>query len=114
MLVAAPTQTPPAGWTWTGGVPGVQLVAASVAAAPDPEAVVLTGADVPEILDLVERTQPGPFRKRTIDLGTYLGIRRDGALIAMAERADAPARLHGDLRGLHRSGLPRRSAWPRG
>ncbi|MET8153682.1 GNAT family N-acetyltransferase [Actinoplanes sp. NPDC049668] len=91
VLVAAPTQTPPPGWTWTGGVPGVQLVAASVAAAPDPEAVVLTGADVPEILDLVERTQPGPFRKRTIDLGTYLGIRRDGALIAMAgERMRLP------------------------
>jgi FR47-like protein len=39
---------------------------------------------VPEILDLVERTKPGPFLKRTIELGAYLGIRRDGRLIAMA------------------------------
>ena len=39
---------------------------------------------MPEILDLVARTQPGPFRPRTIELGTYLGIRRDGALVAMA------------------------------
>jgi predicted GNAT family acetyltransferase len=69
----------------------VQLVAAGVSAAPDPEAVVLTDADLPEILDLVERTRPGPFRKRTADLGTYLGIRRDGALIAIAgERMRLP------------------------
>ena len=50
----------------------------------DPEAVALTETDVPEILDLVERAQPGPFRKRTIELGRYLGIRRDGRLVAMA------------------------------
>ena len=33
-------------------------------------------ADVPEMLDLVARTRPGPFLPRTIELGTYLGIRR--------------------------------------
>jgi predicted GNAT family acetyltransferase len=43
------------------------------------------------MLDLVARTEPGPFRKRTIELGTYLGIRRDGRLIAMAgERLHPP------------------------
>jgi ribosomal protein S18 acetylase RimI-like enzyme len=91
-LVAAPTLTAPPDWTRTGGASGVQLVAADdVPAAPDPEAVVLTDADLPEILDLVERTRPGPFRKRTADLGTYLGIRRDGALIAIAgERMRLP------------------------
>ncbi|MER6798526.1 GNAT family N-acetyltransferase, partial [Amycolatopsis mediterranei] len=48
-------------------------------------------ADVPEMLDLVERTRPGPFRKRTVELGTYLGIRRGGALVAMAgERLHPP------------------------
>ena len=36
------------------------------------------------MLALVERTRPGPFRPRTIELGTYLGVRRDGELIAMA------------------------------
>ena len=47
--------------------------------------------DVPEMLDLVERTRPGPFLPRTIELGTYLGIRRDGALVAMAgERLHPP------------------------
>jgi predicted GNAT family acetyltransferase len=43
------------------------------------------------MLALVERTKPGPFRARTIELGTYLGIRRDGALVAMAgERLHPP------------------------
>jgi predicted GNAT family acetyltransferase len=39
---------------------------------------------VPETLALVERTRPGPLLPWTIELGTYLGIRRDGALVAMA------------------------------
>jgi ribosomal protein S18 acetylase RimI-like enzyme len=57
----------------------------------DPEAVRLGPADVPEMLDLVARTQPGPFLPRTIVLGTYLGIRRAGALVAMAgERMRPP------------------------
>jgi predicted GNAT family acetyltransferase len=43
------------------------------------------------MLALVARTQPGPFEPRTIELGTYLGIRRDGRLVAMAgERLRPP------------------------
>lgn len=81
----------PDGWEITSRVEGVQLVDDGVAAAPDPEAVVLGAADVPEMLDLVARTRPGPFLPRTVELGTYLGIRRDGALIAMAgERLHPP------------------------
>ena len=34
----------------------------------------LTIADVPAMLDLTDRTIPGPFRERTIDLGGYIGI----------------------------------------
>jgi hypothetical protein len=52
--------------------------------AADPEAVPLGVADVPEMLDLTARTKPGPFLPRTFELGTYLGIRRDGRLVAMA------------------------------
>ncbi|MFF3749400.1 GNAT family N-acetyltransferase [Streptomyces sp. NPDC002018] len=74
----------PAGWEVTFRADGVQLVDAGVAAAPDEEAVRLGPADVPEMLDLVERTQPGPFLTRTVEMGTYLGIRREGALVAMA------------------------------
>jgi ribosomal protein S18 acetylase RimI-like enzyme len=79
------------GWTLVTGIAGVQLVDVSLRAEPDPEARPLTAADVPEVLDLIARTRPGPFRPRTIELGAYLGIHRDGALIAMAgERLHPP------------------------
>ncbi|ELP70564.1 GNAT family N-acetyltransferase [Streptomyces turgidiscabies] len=81
----------PDGWDITFHAEGVQLVDDGVAAAPDPEAVELGPADVPEMLDLVARTRPGPFLPRTVELGTYLGIRRGGALVAMAgERLHPP------------------------
>ncbi|MFE6891384.1 GNAT family N-acetyltransferase [Streptomyces sp. NPDC057694] len=81
----------PDGWEPVFDIPGVQLVDDRVDAAHDPEAVRLTEADVPEMLDLVARTEPGPFETRTIELGTYLGIRRDGVLAAMAgERLHPP------------------------
>ncbi|MFE2420925.1 GNAT family N-acetyltransferase [Streptomyces hokutonensis] len=81
----------PDGWEITFDIDGVQMVDDGLAAAPDPEAILLGPADVPEMLDLVERTRPGPFLPRTVELGTYLGIRRGGALVAMAgERLHPP------------------------
>ena len=44
----------------------------------------LDAEDVPEILELVAVTKPGPFRVRTIELGSYIGIRERGRLVAMA------------------------------
>ncbi|MFD3486198.1 GNAT family N-acetyltransferase [Streptomyces sp. NPDC058665] len=82
---------PPNGWERVQTGQGVQLVDAGLRAEPDPEAVRLGPADVPEILDLVARTQPGPYLPRTVELGTYLGIRHRGRLIAMAgERLHPP------------------------
>ena len=81
---------PPPGWTVELELPGVQLVAADapsgpVAARPPVgDAVRLGAADVPEILDLVARTEPGPFAPRTVELGGYVGVRLGGALVAMA------------------------------
>jgi ribosomal protein S18 acetylase RimI-like enzyme len=40
--------------------------------------------DVDEMLALAAVTEPGPFSKRTIEMGTYLGIREEGRLVAMA------------------------------
>ncbi len=62
----------------------VQMVGEDASGLRDPEALILSAADVPEMLELVELTEPGPFFERTIELGRYIGIRRDGALIAMA------------------------------
>ena len=56
----------------------MQMIGEHVPAADCPEAVPLGAADVPEILELVTRTEPGPFLSRTIELGDYLGIRRGG------------------------------------
>jgi ribosomal protein S18 acetylase RimI-like enzyme len=91
LMLSGEDLAPPPGWTLLTEVGGVQLVDVALRAEPDPDAVVLTGADVPEMLDLVRRTRPGPFLPRTVELGTYLGIRQDGALIAMAgERLHPP------------------------
>jgi ribosomal protein S18 acetylase RimI-like enzyme len=75
---------PPPDWEVLGLGEGVQLIADGLEARPDGEAVTLGPADVPDMLRLVERAKPGPFLPRTIELGAYLGIRRDGELIAMA------------------------------
>jgi ribosomal protein S18 acetylase RimI-like enzyme len=74
----------PDGWEIVDVVQAVQLVDTSLRAETDNEAVALGDADVPEILELIARTRPGPFLPRTILLGDYSGIRRDGALVAMA------------------------------
>ncbi|MEO8344051.1 MAG: GNAT family N-acetyltransferase [Betaproteobacteria bacterium] len=63
-----------------------QMIRADRTPLPEGEfnATILGPADVPEMLALVELTHPGPFRPRTIELGTYIGIREDGRLVAMA------------------------------
>ncbi|MEN3349544.1 MAG: hypothetical protein V7632_3179 [Bradyrhizobium sp.] len=50
---------------------------------PGVEIVTLGAADVPAMLALVELTKPGPFSTRTHELGTFLGIRVNGELVAM-------------------------------
>ena len=81
----------PDSWKSVFQTEGVQMIARRVDAQPDLEAVILGADDVPEILDLIARTEPGPFLPRTVELGRYLGIRREGALVAMAgERLHPP------------------------
>ncbi|MEU6657703.1 GNAT family N-acetyltransferase [Streptomyces sp. NPDC046821] len=85
--------SPPADWAPVFTLDGFQMVhvAPGAATSPAPEVVELGPADVPDMLDLVARTSPGPFRTRTHELGTYLGIRENGALVAMAgERLRPP------------------------
>jgi ribosomal protein S18 acetylase RimI-like enzyme len=82
---------PPRDWATLGEMEVVQMVATGLRVEVDPEAVRLEPDDVPEMLALVERTKPGPFRPRTLELGDYYGIRRSGTLIAMAgERLHPP------------------------
>ncbi len=74
----------PHGWQALQAFELVQMVGEQLTGSPYPEALALGSADVPEMIDLVVRTEPGPFLPRTIELGDYLGIRRGGALVAMA------------------------------
>ena len=41
-------------------------------------------ADAAEMAALAELTRPGPWRPRTHRLGAFIGVRRDGRLVAMA------------------------------
>ncbi|MFJ9033812.1 GNAT family N-acetyltransferase [Streptomyces sp. NPDC102274] len=91
VTLSGPAIEPPDGWEVVSRIPLLQFVDDGIAAAPDEEAVGLRRTDVPEVLALAERTKPGPFLPRTIEMGTYLGIRRGGRLVAMAgERLHAP------------------------
>ncbi|WP_050478031.1 GNAT family N-acetyltransferase [Herbaspirillum rhizosphaerae] len=40
--------------------------------------------DVPDMIALTEKTKPGPFGKRTREMGSYIGVRHEGQLVAMA------------------------------
>ena len=91
LILTGVLSAPPPGWEVLERNPGVQLVDDGVAAAPYDEAVRLRAEDVPEMLALVAETRPGPFFPRTVELGTYLGVRRGGRLVAMAgERLHPP------------------------
>ncbi|WUW19615.1 GNAT family N-acetyltransferase [Streptomyces sp. NBC_01463] len=97
-LVGPGTVTPvtgvrsvPDGWETEQTGEGVQLIDTALRAEPAPEAVRLGLADVSEILELIGLTRPGPFLPRTVELGTYLGIRDHGRLVALAgERLRPP------------------------
>jgi ribosomal protein S18 acetylase RimI-like enzyme len=84
------------GWTVVGGAPLLQMVCEngydSAGIQPDSfETIRLGTPDSPDMIELTALTKPGPFGKRTHELGTYLGIRREGKLLAMAgERLKVP------------------------
>jgi ribosomal protein S18 acetylase RimI-like enzyme len=73
----------------------------------DAEIIKLGAADVPAMLALTELTKPGPFAARTHELGTFLGIRVGGELVAMTGERMKPGNftemtavcVHPDHRG---------------
>jgi ribosomal protein S18 acetylase RimI-like enzyme len=76
---------PPRGWEIVFSLAAIQMVATAVDGELDGGLERLRSEDVPDMLALVKRAEPGPFEQRTIELGEYFGVRDDdGALIAMA------------------------------
>jgi predicted GNAT family acetyltransferase len=90
VLTTYAAEAPP-NWTALIRIPVIQMIDAGVEARPDSDLVRLSDDDVPEMLELVEETKPGPFAPRTIDMGSYVGLRQAGRLIAIAgERLHPP------------------------
>jgi predicted GNAT family acetyltransferase len=85
------------GWNLVAKDPLLQMVWENGNLAPsagidgEAELVELNSMHSPAMVELAELTKPGPFNKRTHELGTYLGIFRDGKLLAMTgERMKVP------------------------
>lgn len=114
-VLQVPEVVIPSGLVEIKAAKGVQMVAApgTAVATERGDIRMLTDADAPEMLALARLTEPGPFLARTHTMGTFLGIRIDGRLAAMAgERMRFPGYTevsgvctHPDFRG---RGLARR------
>jgi predicted GNAT family acetyltransferase len=82
-LVTMPVLHP--GWTVVRRVDIPQMVWNAPAPQPVKHTIEdLSISQIDEMLALVELTKPGPFLRRTPELGTYLGIREGDQLVAMA------------------------------
>jgi ribosomal protein S18 acetylase RimI-like enzyme len=105
----------PPGWQIDAEAWLLKMVWQGACPAPDDDfaAVRLGPAHVPQMLELVALTKPGPFGPRTIELGEYFGCFDGGRLVAMAGERMHAGRLrevsgvctHPDFQG---RGLARR------
>jgi GNAT superfamily N-acetyltransferase len=105
--------TLPSGWTLFRGGLVDQMICTTmedsgpVGISPTPTMRRLTPDDIAQMLALAELTEPGPFRKRTMELGTFYGVFDSGRLLAMAgQRMHLPGLIevsavctHPDARG---------------
>lgn len=98
---------PPDGWVAVYRTSMHQMHCSRLRPAGNGTIEVLGPADVPAMAELVQATDPGPFGPRTIEFGTFYGIRDQGRLVAMAGERIHPGRYaevsavctHPDYRG---------------
>jgi predicted GNAT family acetyltransferase len=84
---------PPAEFKVALAETGEQMIGTPVETPANGVDIVTLGADdVPDMMALTELTKPGPFSARTHELGTFLGIRTGGQLVAMAGERMKPAK----------------------
>ena len=99
VILTGHTGTPPDGWDVEYDGTGAQMTGealadtpAEVAALrPDVRVAQLGEADAAAMVDLVALARPGPFAPRTWELGGYVGVHRDGQLVAMAGQRFRPS-----------------------
>jgi ribosomal protein S18 acetylase RimI-like enzyme len=108
VLFTSDPVTAPAGFKIHLAKTGEQMIGTPVEATlPGADIVTLGAADVPAMMELTKLTNPGPFALRAHELGTFLGIRIGGRLVAMAGERMKPAEyteitavcVHPDHRG---------------
>ncbi len=108
VLFTADAVAAPAGFKILLAETGEQMIGTPVECAiPGVEIITLGIKDVPDMLALIELTKPGPFSARTHELGTFLGIRVGGKLVAMTGERMKPGNytemtavcVHPDHRG---------------
>ncbi len=112
ILLQAERTPVPAGTVAEMVAEGVQMLAEAM---PEPgdDFVALGEADAGDMLALATLTRPGPFLRRTPELGRFIGVRVDGRLAAMAgERLSLPGFTevsgvctHPDFRGRGYGGM---------
>ncbi|WP_169311922.1 GNAT family N-acetyltransferase [Deinococcus maricopensis] len=99
---------PPPGLTRVVDITVHQMhLRASAPDLPGDDILPLTPADLPDMLDLVRLTRPGPLRPGAFDLGAFWGVRDAGRLVALTgTRFHAPGAreltavcTHPDARG---------------
>ena len=85
-LLQADEAPPPKGTTLTSRALGWQMISVEAPDAPPPGFAItpLTEADAAEMLALATLTAPGPYFARTHRLGSFVGVKEDGRLVAMA------------------------------
>ncbi|KRR07623.1 acyltransferase [Bradyrhizobium jicamae] len=84
--------TPPADFKIVLADTGEQMIGTILETPANGVDIVTLGIDdVPAMIELTELTKPGPFSTRTHELGTFLGIRVDGQLVAMIGERMKPA-----------------------
>jgi len=86
MVLSAAAELPPSPrFRVARSVPVRQMVCESMPATIEITAQRLGNDDAPDMVALVRLTEPGPFAQRTVELGTYYGVRdAAGRLLAMA------------------------------
>jgi len=106
-LARAAVPPPPIGWQALARIPLFQMIGESLIVRPTFDFTPLGPDDVDEMFALATLTEPGPFLLRTPELGRFIGVRRQGRLVAMAgQRFRAPGFVevsavctHPDARG---------------
>lgn len=108
LLLVEPRPVAPPGFETVSQRTCVQMHAMRITPGPVPADMIELGADdAAEMFALATLTVPGPFFARTHQLGGFVGVRRDGRLVAMAgERLRVDGRsevsgvcTHPDARG---------------